>query len=213
MLITTASQYIMGWTDTLMLGFFADTSDVGIYRLATKLSGLATICLFAVGSIAGPKFASIRATGDHARLARVVRRAAWLVCTLSFPVIVIEMVFAPMIMRVFGPAFVSGAPALVLLCMGQAAMALWGLSGTLMNMCGAEKAFRNATLAGGGMNIVLNAALIPRYGIDGAAAATAMSVTTYQLLAAYLAMRKVGIWPGARAADLARYIKRRRHHA
>ena len=74
MLITTFYQYIMGWTDTIMLGMLTDTAEVGIYRTALKVSGLTGISLIAVGSIAGPKFAAIRAEADHSRLIHVVKR-------------------------------------------------------------------------------------------------------------------------------------------
>ena len=48
-------QFIMAWTDKLMLGNMMDSDQVGIYFTAFKLSMLASLSLMAINSIAGPK--------------------------------------------------------------------------------------------------------------------------------------------------------------
>jgi len=66
---------------------------------------------------------------------------------------------------------------------------------------------RNVMLFGAGLNIVLNAALIPGYGMLGASIATIVSMVVWTSLSAVVAYRAFGFWVGY--APLSRW--RRRH--
>jgi O-antigen/teichoic acid export membrane protein len=60
-------------------------------------------------------------------------------------------------------------------------------------MTGREKAFQNIILTAGAINIVLNAALIPRYGINGAAVASMVSMVFWNLMSVCYISRNLGI--------------------
>ena len=47
------------------------------------------------------------------------------------------------------------------------------------------------------MNIALNAVLIPRYGMEGAAVSSALALISWNLIFAYWVYRRVGIVPSA----------------
>ena len=61
-------QFIMAWTDKLMLGNMMDSDQVGVYFTAFKLSMLASLSLMAINSIAGPKFAEMFSKNDFSSL-------------------------------------------------------------------------------------------------------------------------------------------------
>ena len=49
--------YILQWSDTLILGIYNPSSDVGVYNIVVKISMLTGLGLFAVNSITAPLFA------------------------------------------------------------------------------------------------------------------------------------------------------------
>nr|WP_277879386.1 polysaccharide biosynthesis C-terminal domain-containing protein [Coleofasciculus sp. FACHB-712] len=82
----------------------------------------------------------------------------------------------------FGSSFVEGLPALVILTVGQMVNALSGSVGFLMTMTGHQ---REAALIIGSsaiLNVVLNAALIPYLGINGAALSTALTTALWNII-------------------------------
>ena len=50
-------QFLMAWTDKLMIGGMLNSEAVGIYHTAFKLSMFSAIALMSINSIASPKFA------------------------------------------------------------------------------------------------------------------------------------------------------------
>ena len=57
-------QFIIAWTDKLMLGNMTTSEDVGIYHTAFKLSMFAAVSMMSINSIAYPKFAEIFVKND-----------------------------------------------------------------------------------------------------------------------------------------------------
>ena len=82
-------QFIMAWTDKLMLGAINtpnvvngitnNIEEVGIYYAAFKLSMFAAVSLMAVNSIASPKFAEMFAKGDMKGLKKVTQQSTKLI--------------------------------------------------------------------------------------------------------------------------------------
>jgi O-antigen/teichoic acid export membrane protein len=85
-------------------------------------------------------------------------------------------------MSIFGPAFVSGAPCLVLLCSARIIDSAVGASGIVILMSGRSKINLINSLILSFLCIGLNYLLIPQHGILGAAAATGASVAIINLL-------------------------------
>ena len=71
--------------------------------------------------------------------------------------------------------------ALILLAFGQFVNSISGSVGYILQMTGKHKVFQNIILAATIINIVLNAVLIPVYGISGAAFASMVSLMFWNL--------------------------------
>jgi O-antigen/teichoic acid export membrane protein len=82
---------------------------------------------------------------------------------------------------------------LLILLVGQVVNAGCGPVAQLLNMTGYEK----YTLRGVGvstiLNVVLNVILIPKYGIAGAAVASALTLVGWNLILVYFVARELGI--------------------
>ena len=87
--------------------------------------------------------------------------------------------FGDDLLAVFGSDFGRGRLALTILVLGQVVNVAAGHVGVLMTMTGHEKRVAATVGASAACNAVLNLILIPRFGIDGAAAATAISLVLW----------------------------------
>ena len=94
-------QFIMAWTDKLMIGNMMTSQDVGIYHIAFKLSMFATIGLMAINSIAAPKFAELYAKQDFEGLKKVVNQSTKFIFWSTIPLVVIFFIFPEFFIRYF----------------------------------------------------------------------------------------------------------------
>lgn len=176
--------------DVVMLGLFGAAHDVGIYRVASRGAEVVLFVLIAANLTAAPVFSRLYHRNEHRQLQRAVTMTTRLVTAFSLPMALVLILWgAPILQLLFGAAYVAAAPALAILTAGQLINAGVGSVGTLLNMTGHERASARAAILAGTLNIVLNASLIPRWGINGAAVATALSVVAWNLLLA-AAVRK-----------------------
>ena len=171
----------MGWTDIIILGMFKTEGEVGIYNVALKVATLTSITLFAINSIAAPKFAEFYGKKDMKGLREVVLQTTKLIFWTSFPILLVFFFFPSFILGIFGREFEAGAVALMILAFGQFINAISGSVGYILQMSGKHKVFQNIILVATTINIILNAVLIPRYGINGAACASLVSMSFWNL--------------------------------
>lgn len=192
MLLSNSLFLIMNWTDTLMLSYFEEEAAVGIYNTALKIAALNSIALVAINSIAAPKFAELYSQRESARFKKVVKQTTLLSFSISFPIFIIILLLPEFLLSIFGEEFIPGTTALLILLAGQAFNAFAGSTMNVLNMTHKEKVGRNILLIGVCVNFILNIILIPRYGINGAAIATASSSILWNLLAIVYIYRQYG---------------------
>lgn len=196
MMITTGMLFVLGWTDTFMLGMFKTNADVGIYRVAMRIALFSSFTLGAVNSIAAPKLSELYWSSENERLRRVIKNASKMIFWSSLPIFALTVIFSTQILFLFGSEFVSGKSTLIILSFGQFMNAYFGSVGVLLDMTGNQNYFRNAMIISAFINIILNYILIPLYGIFGAALATAISTVTWNLIASFSVLKIFGFWVG-----------------
>jgi len=181
MLLTSSLFLVMWWTDTIMLGIFRTEGEVGIYSVALKIATLTSITLFSINTIAAPKFAEFYGKGDMNSLEKIIKQSSKLIFWSSLIIILCIFLFPSSILGLFGASFKAGIYALLFLSFGQFINAASGSVGWILQMTGRQKACQNITLLAAAMNIVLNALLIPKYGINGAAVASMICTIFWNL--------------------------------
>jgi O-antigen/teichoic acid export membrane protein len=133
--------------------------------------------------------------GSHAELQRLVRLAAFGVLATAIPALVVLVILGSFVLRLFGPNFDAGYAALVTLCCGQLVNALAGSVGLLMSMTGHQKEAAGIVAVAAVLNVVLNLALIPRFGMVGAAVATATTTALWNLAMLAYVWKNLGVNP------------------
>jgi len=186
LLVSGSLFLVISWTDTLMIGYFMDSTDVGVYRIAFKIATLITFIQFAVNSIAAPAIAEFYAKDDLPSLRKYVKQIGVINAVFSVPVALFILIFSEPLLNLFGAEYGSGAMLLPVLAVGQLVNALAGPVMYILNMTGKEKVSQRIMLWMTGVNIVLNLVLIPQYGLLGAAVATTISMVLWNVIAAIL---------------------------
>ena len=192
LLLAQSGQFIMAWTDKLMLGGFMSAADVGIYDVAFKLSLFVNIALTSISSITSPKFAEMYSLGDMKRLRKVVHQATKITFWSTVPIVLGFIVLSPFLLNVFGDEFKNGFYVLCILSSARLISALTGPAGNLLQMTGREVIFMKILFIGAIINIGLNYYLIPIYGIEGAAFASLISIVFWNLIMVYYVKKEFG---------------------
>ena len=166
--------------DIIMLGWFMESEDVGVYRVVSQGAILLTFPLQAGSAVLGPWFARCYATEDWGRMKNLYRKSARLTVLVTIPLLLVYLVAGEQVLGlIFGPRYAIGASALIFLSIGYFANVSFGPIGILLQMANEENVTAYFLWAASFFNIATNLALIPMYGINGAACATAVTVFTY----------------------------------
>ncbi|MEO4045285.1 flippase [Hoeflea sp. CAU 1731] len=184
-------------TDILMLGFFSSASDVGVYTVVFQGAMLVSLPLTAVNAVLAPNIARLYTQGDHQRLQRLIT-VATLATSLVAGIAGLGLILVGrwLLASVFGNDFADGYPVLAILCIGQLMNTLAGSVSMFLNMTGHEKdALKGATVSAM-LNVILNALLIPYFGMVGAAIATAISLMIWNILLGILVFKRLRLVAG-----------------
>ncbi len=185
---------VLQQTDIVMLGLLRPAEDVGIYRAATQGAMLVGFVLNGVNMAIAPTIARHWAVGEARELQAVIRRSARWIAVGTVSVAAILLLGGSVFLdRLFGPAFLYGTSSLRILCLAQLFCGLAGPVGSVMNMTGSEDKMVLGAGIAIAVNVTANAVLVPMIGIDGAAIATAASLTTWIVLLVYWVRRATGL--------------------
>jgi len=194
LLLFTGMNMVNGQADILLLGMIKGARDAGIYQVANRLAGLISFFLLAAIPALAPEISSLYAARRMDRLQRVITRAVRLIVLASLPVGLTLILFARWFLaHLYGADFAQGARALMILSVAQLANVAMGSAAYMLLMMGLEIDTAKGMAAGALANVVLNAALIPHWGLEGAAFASATSTILWNVLLSVLAYKRLGV--------------------
>ncbi|MFN3933485.1 MAG: polysaccharide biosynthesis C-terminal domain-containing protein [Parvibaculum sp.] len=184
---------LMTNTDIVLLGYFADPDDVGIYFAATRIANLMAFIFFSLNALAVPKFAELHGAGKHDELQRFMRGVIHAMFWPTLAAGIFLLAAGEFILGLFGAGFEAGYVLLALLMLGFLVRAATGPTEYLLNMTGNQNVVALVYGLAAAGNIVLNLLLIPEFGAAGAALATAISVFVSTVFLAVAVKRRLGI--------------------
>ncbi|WP_200240030.1 lipopolysaccharide biosynthesis protein [Thiohalocapsa halophila] len=192
LLVIVLLNQIITWSSQLLLGAWARPADVALFNAAMRTAMLTSFVLIAVNSIAAPKFAELYSSGELQRLRRTAVATARMTSGVAlFPLAVMLLVPGPLL-SLFGPEFPDAADALRILAVGQFINVATGSVGFLLSMTGHERVLRNNVALAAFIALLAGVALVPPYGLTGAATATALGIATQNLLSLWQVKRLLG---------------------
>lgn len=193
LLIVGLLQVIRMRSDSILLGGLASVADVGLYNAANRLASLAVFGLTAVAAWVPPHISEAYAHGDRSRMQQLATVAARATAGFMVPVAIILFAFGPWFLRLFGPDFAAASVALRILVLGQLLNAATGPVGYFLTLTGHQSRVAWVEGASALVNFVLNVALIPPFGIVGAAIAGAVANAFRNASMAWIAWRSLGV--------------------
>jgi O-antigen/teichoic acid export membrane protein len=192
-----ALYLLLSRIDLLIIGTLRGPIDAGIYSIASKPAEVITFLAGAINTVIAPKIASLYHSGDRLTLQRLLTASNRRAVAISAPIALVLIVGAtPLLIFLFGKDFSEGATGLRLLAASQLVIAVGGPLGTILDMTGFEKYNVKCMVFAVVLNTLLNFALVPPFGVTGAAAATLTSVVVTRLMLRYQIYRKLNISPG-----------------
>lgn len=164
--------------DSLFLGYFTTARDVGIYGVASRVAALGGMALLAASMSFSPQANVLYGRGDLEGIGQLYRQVTRWLIVLSLPLFVLTVVFAPWVLTLFGAEFREGWLVLLILLFGTFMNVVTGPAGDLAVVAGRSRIVLAVAVALAVLNISLNWALVPRWGIIGGAVAMATTVAT-----------------------------------
>lgn len=168
-------EFLMAQADKVLIGFYLDARAVGVYAVAMALVAFIPILLQSVNQIFSPVIADLHARGERELLGRMFQTLTKWIIGFTLPLAAAVIIFARPFMGIFGRDFEMGWPILVIGTLGQLVNCGVGSVGYLLLMSGNQRRLVRVQAVCGGLMVLLNLCLIPRWGIIGAAAAAALT--------------------------------------
>ncbi|MCK5642696.1 MAG: flippase, partial [Gammaproteobacteria bacterium] len=174
---------ILVWIDTIMIGGFKTSTDVGLYNAAHPLAQFISMPLTAMLLIYMPITSGIYGRGEMHQMRRNFSILTKWLCAATLPLFLIMFFFADTIIGfLFGAGYEEAASALRILSLGGIINNVLGPNGATLIALGKTHFVMWAMLATVVLNIILNAVLIPPMGIEGAAIASVGALTLINIL-------------------------------
>jgi O-antigen/teichoic acid export membrane protein len=185
--------FIVGQADLLMLGFLADTDSVGFYRAASRTAAFVVMALMAVETVTAPMISSIYSSSGVGGLQRLVATSAHYIFWPSLAMTFAFFAFAEPVLGFFGPEFKQAELPLKILAVGHLVNAATGPAGYILGLTGHHDDSARVFGVAAAANIILNAILIPPFGMVGAAAATALTMGVGHIWLYGLVVTRLGV--------------------
>ncbi len=159
--------------DIVLVRLLGDGAEVvAAYGAAVLLAGVISSVRYAFDPILSPMVAESLTHRDPGRLADNLARMTRWVTGMAFCLAAALAVYGDLFLALWGPDFVRAHPALIVLCLAHLVNAAIGLHQWPVVMSGRSRLDLLNNAVGFGVILAFNFALIPRWGLLGAASAT-----------------------------------------
>lgn len=202
LLFNDSAFVVLSQTDTIMTGAILGSFQVGIYGAAFKTATGVSFILASVNAIAAPMFATLYAQGDHEGLQKLTSTVARWMFYPTFIFALLLIGFGDRVLGLFGEEFIAARWSMTILIIGQLFNVGAGSVGYLMEMTGHHKQCAYVLGCSAGLNLILNAVLIPTLGIMGAAIATATTMILWNVWLHQLVIKHLNLKPSIISAVL-----------
>ena len=190
---------LLFWTDLFVLTRYVSDTEVGVYSAALRAGQVIVLFLTSVSLMFSPFVADLHNRGERDRLDKLFKSLTRWTLAATIPIFLVLLIVPGPALRIFGSEFSGGQAALLILIVGQFINIATGSVGFVLIMVG-RTGWDLAVYAGSlAVNLGLAFWLCPRYGMEGAAIANAVTFALSKWARLALVKRFVGIQPYDRA--------------
>ena len=169
---------VFSYADTIIIGYYLENMDIGIYRIMLQLAGISAFTTSALRMTLWPKVSRWGKTGELELIETSLSRAFSYSLILAVPVLAGGVLLGDRLIYFFyGSEFQVGYMPFVILLIVQIVNIFNYFFTTYLNALDRVKDSFKVTMVGASANILLNIILIPLIGITGAALATLFTMS------------------------------------
>jgi O-antigen/teichoic acid export membrane protein len=195
-MIIASAEALLNRTGILLLGWFGETREAGIYSLAFNIAFLVVLPRTAINTLFAPTISGLFARNDQVTLQALVTKAAsWTLCT-SIGIALVLAILAEPLLTWFGRDFAAGVPALRILLVAQVIAAAYGSQLLVMTMTEHERGAAVLLILSAAVNVLASVAFISLLGLTGAAIATSVALIVWNTAMAFFISRYLRLLPG-----------------
>ncbi len=166
--------------DVIMLGWWRAPFEVGLYSAVQKIVGLIYIVPSLISGAVFPLYSRLVYENDMGKLKLLTSKVVVFLFLIAVPIVVGSVIIGEDIISfVFGEEYAPASTAFVVLMSSIFAIYPFVVLNVFIFAHDKHKKLFGYTVVASLSNVTLNAALIPYYGIIGAAAATVFSNSLY----------------------------------
>ncbi|GHE54381.1 capsular polysaccharide biosynthesis protein [Streptomyces spiralis] len=180
------------WVGVILLSCLATSEEAGIYTAVSRVIVAATLLQLAVRLAFAPEISRLLAADESEQAGQLHRISTRWIVLFSWPLFVLLASFPATVLSLFGPEFVQGADALVVLCVASAINVGVGNAQTVLLMAGKSSWHLGATAVAFAVQLAVGILAVPRYGVLGAALSWGAAIVVENLMAAVLVRRHPG---------------------
>nr|WP_246422269.1 polysaccharide biosynthesis C-terminal domain-containing protein [Nocardiopsis mwathae] len=172
--------------------------EAAVFTAATRFFAVGQFATQAIQLAAQPRLAELLAVDDR-RGANTLYQSAtvWLIC-LTWPLFLPMIVYAPLVMGLFGDDYTRGADVLVVICAAQLTAAALGMGDLVLTMAGRTSWNLVDNLLALAANVALCLALVGQIGAMGAAFGWLAAIAARKLLPLVQLSAALGLHPFSR---------------
>lgn len=173
---------VMAWTDTVMLGYFKTPEVVASYNVVHPLASLLSVVISSISFLYVPLISQLYGKKQIKEMGTINASSTKWCFILTLPIFYIMFVFPEITLDLFfGSRYTEASVTLQILTVGFLLDSLFGFNYYTLLSSGKSKFLMNCSLISAFLNIILNALLIPPYGMVGAAIASAASFAAIEI--------------------------------
>lgn len=174
---------LMHQTDTIMTGYFLNQQMVGIYNAGVPIGELLGVIYGSFTPALVPIMTDYYASQDQDKLQQTFNLSTKWIFLLTYPGFILLLIFPEFFITIlFGTQYLAATNVLRLIAFGVFYSAMVGPTGNLLIVIGKTKLVLLDFTIAYIINISLNILLIPKYGLEGAATATAVSIFVHNTI-------------------------------
>jgi O-antigen/teichoic acid export membrane protein len=184
LLLSACFNFALFQMDTLLVGALIGTAQAGIYNVACGLVRVMIIIPLAVATAISPIAASTYAKGSTLELQYLLSISLTITSISSVLIATFLLLTGNWLLNIVGIEYIEGYTALCILIVAHTGNALAIPLLSLLNMTDHHAHVFRILGCASALNFVLDVALIPRYGMKGAAVAVAITLLSVSLASA-----------------------------
>jgi O-antigen/teichoic acid export membrane protein len=202
LMVITVCDLALQNADVLIVSAYLTPTEVGMYFAAAKTMSLIMFIHYAVGSAVASQFSALKARGDHESLKALVRDAVNWTFWPSLAAAVVILALGKPLLWLFSPQFTEAYPVMFVLAIGFLVRASMGPAEFILNMLGEQQLCALVLVVSAVLDVALSFALVPVFGMIGAAVATSVALVTAAIMNNVVARRRleleISIWNSSR---------------